>query len=1445
MFELSGAGYQTDRLNTLQLCDKLPAYHYDLLVLCDAANMPLETKVSIETFLKKGGNIIVLRAPLWREGIVNVQGQFYNKEQYQRHNADVVPANIILNFNNNNHLKWTIEATIKNPPVLYEVIQGEDVPGGRGLYVQMLQLDSSDHEFGYYMISPMIDTAIPEDNGMVVFSAKGGKDTPEMVVELVDEKGISYIKVVPLFEQWMLYKFKAEDFVSAQNEKFDLKGIRKMKFGQNSAQTGYSTKRCEFWISPVGTSKNDDAYEKFNAADVLPHWDTLAPAKSFFKVGDVSALSLSGEQTIISQGLKFDNADQIYSPHPRSQGNGFNKCVNWRWMPLIHAQSEDGQWRGNPATMVLNFDGPFKGGMWASFGVQDYKWYTSKDVVKAIGDISRYMKRKVFLVDGGTDNYTYFEGQSIKLGARVIDFGQEAGSAITAKITMKEADGGRQVIVKEWPLNNLQSGIYTFSMDYKPEKWPEDGFVVCAEMYDNCRMIESVSHEIFAWKPKKDKNFVTVKNGDFFLYGKQWKPNGIVYMPSSGAATEDYAYFVNWLGKQPYAPEVIDRDLKKIKDIGFNAVSVYPMTPAIPLDTQNLVDLIRRIDMLGMKVNLFLQTIDPTGMTFDWNFVREAIAKYRLSENDTIFAYDICCEGRFEPQSGRIKWDSQWLDWIVERYGSIENAEKDWKFAVPRDENGNVTNPGHQYLYERGPWFRMSAAYRRFLDTLIYKNWSQNARLIKEVDSNHLVSFRMWEAGNPTYRWDKFLPYDMPYLAAAVDIFEPEAYGRLGNWECVKKGRYVFDYCRWADADKPVIWAECGCNTWGSGSNNTPERLLQYQADFYADFYKMLLFSQADGVFFWFYSGGYRYYENSDYGIVNPDGTDRAVTKVIRDFSKKFTQSNPDSEVDYWIEIDRDLHPDGVAGLYEQTRDEYWEAIESGYTPGFRTSGTGTDSANCPLTAVGNTEFNQNNPLKYLDAAFDSFQIKRYDGQWITVKDGDWVEFDPACNVVARISLTNLGESSWIKGDKDARIQKKGAVSIVANSSVSIKTPLVEPVRHLGSVELEDVEVLPAGAISCVEVTVGLLSEKRGMFGEKMQIKLKPDKKDAKPLADIIGSTHAVGRYHLTDKDFLNEGADQILELGSRVIKIWFYGKSNERPAQMYSYNSDWPEVNSLVGGAKLPYFKTLFDKPFMTYIFVVSSLGRPEDYWRQGITDADVADEQKQFYELTQYLLTAYSGTGKTFIFQHWEGDWMTRGHTDATIDPTEDALKNMVLWLNARQDGVTEARNETPHKNVAVYHAAEVNRVVSSMRDGRPNMVNKVLPYTHLDLVSYSAWDGAIEEYKTPEVLRQALDFIAQNVPDSEAFGEKNVYLGEFGWPENTYGKDNALLAVSQAVETGLEWGCPYIVYWQLYCNELVDPATKTPVKNNKDVRGFWLVRPDGTKSFCWDYFHQVLKQ
>ena len=349
----------------------------------------------------------------------------------------------------------------------------------------------------------------------------------------------------------------------------------------------------------------------------------------------------------------------------------------------------------------------------------------------------------------------------------------------------------------------------------------------------------------------------------------------------------------------------------------------------------------------------------------------------------------------------------------------------------------------------------------------------------------------------------------------------------------------------------------------------------------------------------------------------------------------------------------------------------------------------------------------------------------------------------------------------------------------------------------------------------------------------------------------VVGSSHVIPRYFFGTEDCLNEGANFLLDMGTEVIKIWYYNGS-EKPSIMYPWNSNWTNPVSLVEGLDQQHYKDLFDKPFKSFVMNVASFVQSWNiyYWRSGISQAQMDQEEAEFYELTKELLTRYAGTGKTFVLQHHEGDWHTRGNTDASTPASATIHANMVKWLNARQRGVTKARDESTAQNVFVYHAAEINIVVNSMNNGQANMVNEVLPHTNLDLVSYSAYDSSLKIADNDgkgdgQILQDAMQYIKSQMPDSEAFGNNNVYIGEYGVPENSHSSAQIEAVMTNTVTVGLAESSPYIIYWQTYDNELVNAGLPVPVTSNYHVKGFWLKKPDGTTSKHYDYLKAVVNK
>jgi len=327
---------------------------------------------------------------------------------------------------------------------------------------------------------------------------------------------------------------------------------------------------------------------------------------------------------------------------------------------------------------------------------------------------------------------------------------------------------------------------------------------------------------------------------------------------------------------------------------------------------------------------------------------------------------------------------------------------------------------------------------------------------------------------------------------------------------------------------------------------------------------------------------------------------------------------------------------------------------------------------------------------------------------------------------------------------------------------------------------------------------------------------------------DVLGVAHAAGRYNFTDGDFLNEGADRILELGSRVIKVFLVP---DHIQDAYPFNSDWsPPTSDVVELAQKPYFQELFAKPFSTFLLDITPVTVGPQFL-DGLTSEEAAAERDQMYRLAKYLLTTYAGSGKTFVLQNWEGDHILRQGLPAGADPDPVRVQGMIDWWNARQDGVQRARREVGARGVQVLHAAEVNLLTAAMA-GKVTAVNDVIPYTHCDLYSYSSWDIGF----SPAELTRALDYLESKAPDNKLFGRYNLYLGEFGMAKDDGAPEGQRFErVRQLMEAALGWGVRYAVYWEVYCNEALQTYTGRP--ENRDLRGFWLIRPDGEKAPVWN--------
>ncbi len=342
------------------------------------------------------------------------------------------------------------------------------------------------------------------------------------------------------------------------------------------------------------------------------------------------------------------------------------------------------------------------------------------------------------------------------------------------------------------------------------------------------------------------------------------------------------------------------------------------------------------------------------------------------------------------------------------------------------------------------------------------------------------------------------------------------------------------------------------------------------------------------------------------------------------------------------------------------------------------------------------------------------------------------------------------------------------------------------------------------------------------------------------PVFSTSVGTQTIGvRYQFTDKRALVETAEVIQELGCDTLKI----------AVTPNYRDDYrmtpdPAIKCVLDLVqRKPEFKQVFDLPFrniMLWLYPFSD--KKSGFFKGEIPTPEAEAIYREIHDFTTYLLKTYSGSGKSFFIGNWEGDWhMLKEKYDYNLDPTPETIKGAIEWFNLRQKAVADAIRDTPHHDVQVYYYIELNHVRKSLDDERPTIVNRVLPHIKTDFVSWSSYDVTTQAaIKGGADGRQrvfdALDYIEKHLPESDIPG-KRVFVGEYGFNlqqvENAEIQKNCSASIMQWC---LEWGCPFVLYWELYCNEIE--------KSTGEHRGFWLIDNNGKKQPAW-FLHRDFLQ
>ena len=336
----------------------------------------------------------------------------------------------------------------------------------------------------------------------------------------------------------------------------------------------------EYWFDDLGTAPNPFGDEAPPAEPRIPVLESLSPGYQCFPITTPVVVRPEHQKVALEEwettpgSAERRDALSYCGLHPRPRGVGFNQERPFRWEPLLGAyDAATKDYRGALGALVVNVEPPFRGSVWAAFTPEEASFYRQPLVTNCLRQVLSRMKRGVFLSEGGSEFFTVFAGQQFKAGARVVNFGRETVSNLTVSVSFLDAKGARQRTVLEGKLALLPGEARAVEQDGLSRSAGEES--VAVEPGVGGVPIDALRHELGVWKPKAKPQYhrgarrrilaarqaVEGARGELHALQRDW--------PGHDALLRTLA------GPRRYDPEVIERDLRRIKAMNLNAVSVF------------------------------------------------------------------------------------------------------------------------------------------------------------------------------------------------------------------------------------------------------------------------------------------------------------------------------------------------------------------------------------------------------------------------------------------------------------------------------------------------------------------------------------------------------------------------------------------------------------------------------------------------------------------------------------------------------------------------------------------------------------------------------------------------------------------------------------------------------------------------------------------------------
>ena len=534
-----------------------------------------------------------------------------------------------------------------------------------------------------------------------------------------------------------------------------------------------------------------------------------------------------------------------------------------RLIPLLQTADEFGRVRGNAGSLMVNTLEPYRGSIWAYFGVESRDIFSGPGADKLLLSVVGAMKRGVFLHDIHPSYACYRRGEEAVITGSVSNLGKEPISCV-AQIDITD-EHGSPVHSEDIAVQLAAGETKEISTRWHPGVFTDDFYKAKADLAVDGKIVDTLRTGFYAW------NEQTLANGMALSYSNnELRDDG---KPRYMLGVEAFYDKSCPAGMDPLD---VERDFKDMADMGLHVARTFTYS-----DTE---EDIRFRDALVMAAQRHHVAFWLSGTVFMSGYLDnpelitlpQAIGERYRAVNGMMI--DLFNEPNFHDGEDAPR-DVRFNDYLRAKYGSTEALRAAWGDELGPDEKLGTLTMG----WINKDWLSIrSRDVYRFLIAQGSKWVADVTGAIKAADPSRIVSVGYLQSFSG-------MVMDPATTSDALDFTDRHWYADIGSVRAFDAGLVISDR---RYRGKAPSTGEFGSKTYptfiesGHNYDTVEQQELRY---LHVGHYTLALGGVFASNWIWRDPQGSIF----PYGIVFSDYTPKPVTKAYRAMSLLFTPMRP------------------------------------------------------------------------------------------------------------------------------------------------------------------------------------------------------------------------------------------------------------------------------------------------------------------------------------------------------------------------------------------------------------------------------------------------------------------------------------------------------------------------------------------------------------------------